>query len=109
MNATELVSWLYMLTNSIRVLAYFPQLVSAWQATPESARALSRTTWAMFSVSHLTTTLYGHVVMQDAIFTSVSTANLLCTTAVLALIVQRQKGAPCARPNPAAMPAPACR
>lgn len=104
MTLIELVSWLYMLTNSVRVFAYFPQIISAWHATPENARALSRTTWAMFSISHLTTTLYGYVVMQGAIFTTVSTANLLCTTAVLVLIIQRQAGGRTPRLAPAGVP-----
>lgn len=109
MTLIELVSWLYMLTNSVRVFAYFPQIISAWHATPENARALSRTTWAMFSISHLTTTLYGYVVMQDTVFTTVSTANLLCTTAVLVLIIRRQAGAAPLPLMHSTVPSPASR
>lgn len=90
MSTIELISWAYMLTNSARVLAYFPQLRTAWRCTPQNASALSSTTWAMFAVSHCTTTLYGWLVMHDLQFSAISLANFVCTTAVFLVIVRKQ-------------------
>jgi uncharacterized protein with PQ loop repeat len=101
MTPIEIVSWAYMLTNSARVLAYFPQIVSAWQCPPENARALSKATWGMFAVSHCTTTLYGWLVMQDAQFSAISLANFICTAVTFAVICRKQWQGARAAPVPA--------
>lgn len=89
MTTIEIISWAYMITNSARVLAYFPQFVTAWRCAPENSRALSKTTWGMFAVSHCTTTLYGWLVMQDAQFSAISLANFVCTTAVFVVVCHK--------------------
>jgi hypothetical protein len=50
--------------NSIRVLAYVPQV---WKAATDDngAKALSYTTWSLFLVSHVTTAAYSVVNRQD--------------------------------------------
>lgn len=89
MTTIELISWAYMLTNSARVLAYFPQFVTAWRCAPENSRALSKTTWGMFAVSHCTTTLYGWMVMEDGQFSAISLANFVCTSAVFLVVCHK--------------------
>lgn len=80
-NGAEWVAWLYVVTNSFRILAYAPQIRAVFRAR-DGAQAVSITTWGLFTCANLTATLYGWLVIQDSAFCAIFTGNLACTAAV---------------------------
>ncbi|HKA39385.1 MAG TPA: hypothetical protein VKD25_06430 [Burkholderiales bacterium] len=75
------VAWLYVATNSLRIIAYAPQIRAVLRAQ-DGAVAVSITTWALFTFANLTATLYGWLVIHDSAFCAIFTGNLMCTAAV---------------------------
>ena len=77
------IAWLYLATNALRVLSYLPQVVVVWRCR-DGARSISLLTWGMWTLSHITATLYGVLVLRDAFFIFVSLVNLAgCGTVTL--------------------------
>jgi len=69
--------------NSIRIVAYVPQIVKAGRDT-NGASAISYTTWSLFLASHLTTILYAIVCLGDLVMAAVFLGNALaCITIIL--------------------------
>jgi uncharacterized protein with PQ loop repeat len=82
--------------NSVRVLAYVPQLVKIGR-DHDGAAAISYTTWAMFALSHLSTVFYAVFAVADWRMAAVFTANALCCGAILALTAYKRRQARPAR------------
>jgi hypothetical protein len=79
----EMVSWLFVITNAFRLIAYLPQIMAALNC-PNGASAISRTTWSYFAVAHLTGHLYSRLVIHDQKMATVLLGNFLaCSTLVL--------------------------
>jgi hypothetical protein len=76
-------------SNSIRVVAYVPQI---WKAASDAhgAQAVSFTTWALFLASHLTTAVYAVVNRDDWMMATVFLANGGGCFAILALAAWRR-------------------
>jgi hypothetical protein len=76
-------------SNSIRVIAYVPQI---WKAATDThgAQAISFTTWALFLASHLTTAVYAVVNREDWMMATVFLANGAGCFAILALAAWRR-------------------
>ena len=87
--AVECVAWVYVITNSLRVLFYAPQIRAVLKAD-DGARALSITTWSFWTFAHLTATLYGWFVIHDSAFSAIFAGNLACAAAVT-LIAARKR------------------
>src|SRR5215467_1919228 len=88
-NAVEYVAWLYVITNSLRVFFYAPQIRAVLKAD-DGARALSLATWSFWTFANLTATLYGWFVIHDSAFCAIFAGNLACTAAVT-LIAARKR------------------
>jgi len=86
----SVVAWLYLATNSARVITYVPQITAVWRST-DGAQAISILTWTSWVISHVTGILYGVLVMKDTYFVGISLLNLVCCAAV-ALIAARRRG-----------------
>jgi hypothetical protein len=75
--------------NSIRVLAYVPQI---WKAATDDngAQALSYTTWSLFLVSHVTTAAYSLVNKQDWTLAMMFLVNAAACATILAVAAWRR-------------------
>jgi uncharacterized protein with PQ loop repeat len=84
MTAADLGLLAFTLCNSLRVLAYVPQILRLSQ-DKEGAKAISVTTWAMFAVSHVSTVLYAAVTVCDPAMTLIFTANAAACLLIVTL------------------------
>ena len=77
--------------NSVRVLAYVPQI---WKASTDrdGAKAISFSTWSLFLASHLTTAAYAVVNQGDPKLAGMFLVNALGCAAILAAAGLRRRG-----------------
>ena len=90
MPATEFIVIAFTATNSLRVVAYIPQ-IARLARDRSGAAAVSFCTWMLFLVSHLTTSAYAGVVLSDAWMCQVFAANAMCCAAIVALTFTRRR------------------
>lgn len=76
--------------NSLRVLAYLPQI---WKASTDrdGAKAISFSTWSLFLISHLTTAAYAIVNRGDANLAYMFLINAVGCAAILAGAALRRR------------------
>ena len=91
--AVDWVAWVYVVTNSLRVFFYAPQIRAALRAE-DGARALSISTWAFWTFANLTATLYGWIVIHDGAFCAIFAGNLACTAAVTLIAARKRLAVP---------------
>ncbi len=87
--AADWMAWVYVVTNSLRVFFYAPQIRAVLKAE-DGARAVSIVTWSFWTFAHLTAMLYGWFVIHDSAFCAIFSGNLACTTLVT-LIAARKR------------------
>ncbi len=75
---------LFTACNGLRVLAYIPQMRKA-ATDPHGASAISRTTWSLFLIAHLSTVVYAIVNRADWMLAVCFIANSACCVAILVL------------------------
>jgi hypothetical protein len=90
-SAVDCVACVYVVTNSLRVFFYAPQIRAVSRAT-DGARAVSLSTWGFWTFANLTAMLYGWFVIHDGAFSAIFAGNLACTAAVT-LIAARKRWA----------------
>lgn len=88
----DTVAWLYVITNSVRVLFYAPQIRAVLKCA-DGAQALSIVTWSFWTFAHLTATLYGWFVIHDSAFCAIFAGNLTCAAAVTLIATKKRLGA----------------
>lgn len=85
------VFWIFTFMNSVRILAYVPQMLAAAKDT-NGASGISYSTWALFLVSHLTTITYAVVCLGDIAMSFIFLGNALaCLTIIVITFVKRQQ------------------
>lgn len=84
MTASEVALMAFALCNSMRVLAYIPQIVKIGR-DQQGATAISYMTWSLFGISHLSTAAYAILVVDDWRMAAVFVANTLCCVIILGL------------------------
>jgi FlaA1/EpsC-like NDP-sugar epimerase len=82
----DLFTWLFLIANAGRVLAYMPQIAAAWKCT-SGAKSVSLLTWSYFTFAHLTALMYALVVLQDSKSAWVFAGNLSFTVLLVALLI----------------------
>lgn len=82
----DLFTWLFLVANAGRVLAYVPQIAAAWKCQ-SGAKSVSLLTWSYFTFAHLTALTYALVVLQDAKSAWVFAGNLCFTGFLVVLLV----------------------
>ena len=94
-NIADWIAWMYVVTNTVRILFYAPQIRAVLKAR-DGAAAVSITTWSFWTFANLTAALYGWLVIRDPAFTAIFAGNLACTAAVtlIALGKRMSKRAP---------------
>lgn len=89
MTGPELALILFTACNSIRVLAYVPQ-IAAVVRDRNGASAISYTTWGMFAVSHFSTVVYAYLVLLDPRMAGIFAANTVCCVLIVALTAHKR-------------------
>jgi hypothetical protein len=74
----------FMLVNSLRILAYVPQMLAAAKDT-NGASGVSYATWSLFLVSHLTTIVYAIVYVGDSVMALIFFGNASACLVVLTI------------------------
>lgn len=80
----EITLTVFAVSNSLRVLAYVPQILRVARDR-NGATAVSCLTWLMFAVSHLSTVAYALVVVEDGPMAAIFGVNMLCCLLIIAL------------------------
>ena len=88
-SAAAAVGWFYLVTNSVRVITYIPQIIAVWRCT-DGARAVSLLTWGSWMISNLTAVAYGALVVNDVFFAAISTVNFIGCATVTAIAARRR-------------------
>ena len=82
MQLEEITLMLFAACNSLRIVAYIPQIRKA--ATDlNGASAISCTTWALFLIAHLSTVAYALVNRSDWSLAACFAGNAVCCVAIL--------------------------
>ena len=83
------LAWLYVLTNTVRILFYAPQIRAVLKCD-DGAAAVSLTTWGFWTFANLTAALYGWFVVHDRAFTLIFLGNLVCTGTVTLIATMKR-------------------
>lgn len=84
MTAAEITLAVFTLCNSLRVIAYVPQITKA--ATDQSgAQAISFATWSLFLLSNISALAYALVNKDDWTLATMFFANAVGCTAIIAI------------------------
>lgn len=80
----------FMLVNSLRILAYIPQM---WAAAKDNngASGISYATWSLFLISHLTTIIYAIIYVGDSVMALIFFGNASACLAVLAITFVKRR------------------
>lgn len=74
--------WTFATLNSLRIIAYIPQIIKAARDT-NGASAISFTTWGLFFISHLTTVIYAFICLGDALMSLLFVGNAFACLAII--------------------------
>ena len=82
MSLEEIALALFAVCNSVRVVAYVPQILKA--ATDKNgASSISCTTWALFLIAHVSTVAYALINRSDWGLAACFAVNAACCVAIL--------------------------
>ncbi len=90
MSPAEVTLLLFTACNTLRVLAYVPQIVRIAR-DHEGAKAISYTTWGLFALSHLSTVAYAVVHVGDVTLAFVFGGNTAACIAILGLTYWKRR------------------
>jgi uncharacterized protein with PQ loop repeat len=76
--------------NTLRVLAYVPQVLRIARDT-EGAKAISYTTWGLFTISNLSTVAYALVAIKDVALAIVFAGNTTACVAIIGLTIWKRR------------------
>jgi hypothetical protein len=85
----QAIAWLFLVTNTGRLLAYFPQIFATLRCEA-GARSVSVVTWSYFAAAHLSALLYALFVLRDARSALIFSGNLGVTLALVAIILWKR-------------------
>lgn len=80
----------FSLVNSLRILAYMPQIFCIARDR-SSVSGVACSTWLMFLASHLTTVAYAVVVARDTAMALVFLGNATACAAIVGLTIWRRR------------------
>lgn len=85
----ELIGWLFLVTNTGRLVAYFPQIFAAARCDA-GARSVSLLTWGYFAVAHFTALLYAVFVLRDSRSIAIFCGNFVVTLVLVAIVARKR-------------------
>jgi hypothetical protein len=80
----------FTLINSLRILAYIPQILRAARDNG-GAKAISIVTWELFLLSHLTTIAYAVVCVGDLLMALIFLGNALACLAIVGITLLKRR------------------
>jgi hypothetical protein len=83
MVAADFMALLFAAIDTLRALAYLPQIVSIWR-DHRGANAVSIATWSLFA-SNGTTVAYALVTLHDRMMALIFASNALCCVAIVTI------------------------
>lgn len=84
------ITFTFLVTNTARVLAYLPQIVAI--ARDEGrAKAVSGSTWSLFFVANLSSTLYAGLLSGDSTMMIAFAANTACCASIVATLCWKRR------------------
>jgi hypothetical protein len=87
----DLTLMLFGAFNSLRILAYIPQIRKA-ATDANGASAISYTTWSLFLIAHVSTVAYALVNREDWGLAACFAGNALCCAAILIVAFLNRRG-----------------
>src|SRR5262245_2219341 len=90
MSLEEFTLAAFAVCNSVRVVAYVPQILKAATDT-NGASSISFTTWLLFLVAHLSTVAYALVNRSDWGLAACFTGNAVCCVAILGIAYWKRR------------------
>jgi hypothetical protein len=89
-HASNLVVVVFLAVNTLRTLAYGPQI---WAAVrhPEGARGISVITWSYFALSHLTGAAYSLVITHDANLVASFLGNFVACALLVGVVAWQRR------------------
>ncbi len=87
----EITLSLFAFCNSVRVLAYLPQIRKA-AIDENGAMAVSLTTWGLFLIAHLSTVAYAVVNRSDLWLAACFTLNAVCCLGIILIACWNRRG-----------------
>ncbi len=85
----DVITWMFLIANGGRIVAYLPQIMSAWYC-PSGAKSVSILTWSYFAFAHLTALLYALFVLHDSRSVWIFSGNLAVTVCLVALLLWKR-------------------
>ncbi|HOE44110.1 MAG TPA: hypothetical protein PLB25_21130, partial [Rhodoferax sp.] len=85
----DVITWIFVLANTGRLLAYLPQFVSAWNC-PHGAKSVSILTWSYFTFAHCTALMYALHVLHDSKSVWIFAGNLVVTLCLVTLLLWKR-------------------
>jgi Ca2+/Na+ antiporter len=85
----DVITWMFLIGNGGRIVAYLPQIMSAWYC-PTGAKSVSVLTWSYFAFAHLTALLYALFVLHDSRSVWIFSGNLAVTACLVALLLWKR-------------------
>ncbi|MFD0980416.1 hypothetical protein [Tropicimonas aquimaris] len=76
--------------NSVRIVAYVPQIVKA-SRDGNGASAISCLTWGLFLASHVATILYAVVCLGDLLMAAIFMGNAFACIVIVAVTLSRRR------------------
>lgn len=85
----QFIGWLFLATNTGRLVAYFPQILATLRCET-GARSVSVLTWSYFALAHFSALLYALFVLRDARSAWIFAGNLTVTLILVAVILWKR-------------------
>ena len=87
-----LTAWLaiFAFVNSIRIVAYLPQILRAFN-DGNGASAISCLTWVLFFASHLTTIMYAVVCLGDLVMAVIFAGNAFACLVIVTVTLFKRR------------------
>jgi Ca2+/Na+ antiporter len=85
----DLITWMFLIANGGRIVAYLPQIMAAWYC-PAGAKSVSVLTWSYFAFAHLTALLYALFVLHDSRSVWIFSGNLIVTVCLVGLLLWKR-------------------
>jgi uncharacterized protein with PQ loop repeat len=99
MPVEEITLALFAACNSVRVVAYIPQILKA-AADKNGASSVSCTTWTLFLIAHVSTVAYALINRSDWGLAACFAGNAICCAVILAVAYWKRRDH-ARRPRPA--------
>jgi|SRR5262245_36464395 hypothetical protein len=90
MSLEEITLALFAACNSVRVVAYVPQILKAATDT-NGASSISFMTWSLFLLTHLSTVAYALINRSDWGLAACFAGNAVCCVAILAVAYWKRR------------------